>query len=807
LNKPRSRKKTAKKNKNKGWKKLTSLSWKKLAGLFAGFFLVCLILAIILFYQTVRLGLFGALPNEKDLSNIQNAVASEVYTADGKLLGKYYVQERTHAPYEKISPHIINALIATEDARFYEHNGVDRRSLLRVVVKTLMLQDESAGGGSTISQQLAKNLFSRTNRYGFLSMPVNKVREAIIAQRLENVYSKKEILTLYLNTVSFGDNSFGIETAAERFFSKDSDKLNQQEAAVLVGMLKATHNYNPRLFPKEALRRRNTVIHQMEKYNYLSAREADSLQQTELLLQYNRQSHHDGLATYFRQHLRKELEDWCRNNPKPDGGSYNLYTDGLKIYTTLHSELQSYAEDAMKQHMKQLQKDFFKHWEGSVPWKGKEQVLLEAIRRSNRYKNLKKEGLSEEEIQKNFKEPVPMKVFSWDGIQEKKMSPLDSVKYYLHFLNAGMLAMEPQTGAIKAWVGGINHTHFQYDHVNKRTKRQVGSTFKPIVYAAALQQGADPCTYIPASRETYAELENWSPGNSDGNYEGEYTLQGGLMNSVNTVSVKVLKKTGLSNTINLAKAMGIESTIPKEPSIALGTAEISLYEMVTAYSILANEGQTIRPHYLLRIEDRQGRMLEDFEPEGAYTQALSTEQAGTITHMLKGVINEGTASRLRWKYGLKNDIAGKTGTTQSHADGWFMGMTPKLVVGVWVGADNPAIRFRTTNLGQGANTALPIFALFLQKVNADKRFKELSNARFNGLPPELLASLESCPPYRKEEELENQNIFDRIFGKKEEKEENSSVNGTENKKTNTRRKQPARKKKKKGFFERVFGGG
>lgn len=802
MNKPNGRKKPAKKKINKGWKKLKSLSFPKIAGILLGFLILSITLAIILFYQSVRFGVFGSLPNERDLSNISNAVASEVYSADGQLMGKYYIQERTHAPFEKISPNIINALIATEDARFYEHNGVDRRSLLRVIVKTLLLQDESAGGGSTISQQLAKNLFSRTNKYGPLSMAVNKVREAIIAQRLEKVYSKKEIITLYLNTVSFGDNAFGVETAAERFFSKDSDELNQQEAAVLVGMLKATNNYNPRIYPDHALRRRNVVLRQMEKYDYLSAAEADSLIKTELVLQYSRQSHHDGLATYFRQQLRRELEEWCRNNPKPDGGSYNLYTDGLKIFTTLDAGLQRNAEEAMMEHMKQLQQDFFNHWKGSAPWAGKENVLLDAIRRSKRYRRLQAEGLSEEEIQKNFNQPVDMKVFSWNGMQDKKMSPLDSVKYYLHFLNAGILAMEPQTGAVKAWVGGINHTHFQYDHVNKRTKRQVGSTFKPIVYAAALQQGADPCTYISAARETYPEMDNWSPGNSDGNYEGEYTLQGGLMNSVNTVSVKVLKKTGLTNTINLARSMGIESNIPKLPSIALGTTEISLYEMVTAYSTFANDGQTASPHYLLRIEDRQGRVLEDFKPEGAYTQVLSPEQAGTMVHMLRGVINEGTASRLRWKYGLKNDIAGKTGTTQSNADGWFIGMTPKLVVGVWVGADNPAIRFRSTSLGQGANTALPIFALFWQKVNAESKYREISNARFTPLNPELQARLDECPPYRKEEDL---NLFDRLFGKKEEKEE--VVKQPRENRPATKTKKPDRQKKKKGLLERIFGGG
>ena len=782
-------------------KRFLALSLPKQSLVIVSILFICFFLGIVLFYQAVRFGAFGAIPDQEAVSNIRNYVASEVYSEDGKLLGKFYIQERTHAPYEKISPKIINALIATEDARFYEHNGVDNRSFLRVFIKTLLLQDESAGGGSTISQQLAKNLYPRKN-LGRLSMPVNKVREAIIAQRLEKVYSKKEIITLYLNTVSFGDNAFGIETAAERFFNKDSDELNQQEAAVLVGMLKATHNYNPRLYPEDALRRRNVVIYQMEKYGYLNKREADSLSRINLILDYSRQTHNEGLATYFRENLRQQLQQWCKEHTRPDGQPYNLYTDGLKIRTTLNSELQKYAEEAMKEHMKELQKEFFAHWKNQAPWKGKEEILLNAIRRSRRYKTLKEKGLSEEEIQVEFKKPIAMRVFNWDGVTEKKMSPLDSVKHYLHFLNAGFLAMEPQTGAVKAWVGGINHEFFKYDHVNKKTKRQVGSTFKPIVYAAALQQGADPCSYIPASRETYPEMDGWSPGNSDGKYEGEYTLQGALMNSVNTVSVKVLKRTGLTPTINLARKMGIESDIPKLPSIALGTPEISLYEMITAYSTFANRGKAVSPHYLLRIEDQNGKVLEEFNPPGAQTRAMDPEHAAIMIHMMKSVINEGTASRLRWKFNLQNDIAGKTGTTQSSADGWFIGVTPKLVAGAWVGADDPGIRFRSSSLGQGAHTALPIFGKFWQKVNADKDHKILSSSRFPDLDPELQYVLD-CPPYRLEEE--DINFLERIFGSKEDKERKEETARSTPGEGKPKRGREYPKKKKKGLLERIFG--
>lgn len=771
------------------------LSWAGKLAVVLVFIIFCAFLSATAFYQSVRFGLFGSLPDEKELASIENYVASEVYSADGKLLGKYYIQERTHATFEEISPYIIDALISTEDARFYEHEGIDSRSLLRVFIKTLLLQDESAGGGSTISQQLAKNLFPRQADFGFLSMPVNKVREMIVARRLENVYSKKDILTLYLNTVPFGDNAFGIETAAERFFSKSSDELNLQEAAVLVGMLKATYNYNPRVFPDNSLRRRNVVIRQMEKYEVLEPAKADSLVKTPLVINYSKRDHNEGLATYFRTHLREELKEWAGRHTKPDGEPYNLYTDGLKIYTTLDSRLQRFAEEAMREHMASLQNDFYKHWEGRAPWEKNPEILLNAIHRTKRYQDLKANGLPEEEIQEVFSKPIPMKVFSWDGTVEKVMSPLDSVKYYLYFLNAGFMAMTPQNGAVKAWVGGINHEYFKYDHVNINTKRQVGSTFKPIVYAAALRQGADPCTYIPASRETYAEMNGWSPGNSDGNYEGEYTLMGGLMNSVNTVSVKVLHRTGLSNTIELARDMGISSEIPKLPSIALGTPAISLYEMVTAYCTFANGGTAVKPHYLVRIENSEGKVLEEFRPEQEQAQVLSQEQAAIMVHMLEGVVNEGTASRLRWKYGLQNDIAGKTGTTQSNADGWFIGITPNLVAGAWVGNDYPAIHFRSTSLGQGANTALPVFGLFMKKVNNESSFREISRASFTPLSEDMQTAL-SCPPFRKEEDL---NLFERIFGQKEKEEEQKA------RKQFPRQKQKEKKKEKKNFFERIFG--
>ncbi|MBW3545482.1 MAG: transglycosylase domain-containing protein, partial [Bacteroidetes bacterium] len=665
---------------------------------------LCVMLLLImagtfLFYQAVRLGAFGDLPDHDELMVIQNAQASEVYAADGKLLGRYYVQERTTTPYEEISPNIITALLSTEDARFYEHNGIDNKSILRVIVKTMMLQEESSGGGSTISQQLAKNLFPRNNRYGRLSLPIAKVKEMIIAKRLEKVYPKNEILALYLNTVPFSDNAYGIETASERYFSKSSKELNQQEAATLVGMLKATTGYNPRLHPERAKGRRNVVIGQIERYGHITSKQADSLQSLPLELKYNRQDHNDGLATYFRSHLKQELQRWAAEHKKPDGSAYNVYRDGLRIYTTIDTRLQSYAEQAVKTHLTELQRAFYKHWGRTAPWKGKDKILINAIHRSARYKQLKAEGLEEKDIQKEFSQKVSMKIFTWQGERDTVMAPLDSVKHYLYFLNAGFMAMDPHSGHIKAWVGGIDHKYFKYDHVNLKTRRQVGSTFKPIVYAAALQQGADPCTYISAERETYPEMDNWSPGNSDGNYEGDYTLEGGLMNSVNTVSVKVLKRTGLTNAINMARAMGIKNEIPKMPSIALGTPELSLYEMVMAYGTFANKGKSVTPVYLLRIEDSQGNVLQEFSEEPKSRLALEPEKADMMVNMLRSVVNKGTAGSLRWKYKVMNDMAGKTGTTEEYRDAWFVGYTPELVAAVWVGHVEGGIPMRTENAG------------------------------------------------------------------------------------------------------------
>lgn len=740
--------------------------------------------------MAVLMGFYGRIPSRATLKKFQNNTASEVYSIDGELIGRYYIQDRTNVAFEDISPYMIEALIATEDVRFLDHNGVDVRSLLRVLVKSLLLQEESSGGGSTISQQLAKNLYPRNN-YGRLSMVVNKLKEAITATRLESVYSKNEILTLYLNTVSFGENAFGIERAAKRFFSKNSANLNIQEAAVLVGLLKANTYYNPRLYLERSTNRRNVVFSQMAKYGFIEAQQADSLKLLTLELNYQNLNHNDGLATYFREHLRQQLQQWCQQHKKPDGSNYNLYTDGLKIYTTIDSRMQRYAEEAVRQHMTKLQQSFFAHWKNRRPWEKNPKALENAVYRSKRYKKLKNQGLTEDEIKENFRETLKMKVFTWEGEKEREMSPLDSVKYYLHFLNAGFMAMNPHDGQVLAWVGGINHKFFKYDHVNKNTKRQVGSIFKPIVYTAALQKGIDPCKYIPSERKIYEAYENWSPGNSDGQYEGEYSMQGALTKSVNTVSVELLLKTGTKRVARLAKGLGIESPIEEVPSIALGTPNISLFEMVGAYGSFANGGRKVEPVYLARIENKEGKPLENFELQKAGKRIISEDNAALMLKMLEGVINNGTASKLRYQYKLNNDIAGKTGTTQSHADGWFIGITPSLVAGVWVGADDPSIHFRSLQLGQGANMALPIWGLFMQKVNKDPAFKEMARAQFAEPSSRVLAKLD-CDPFRLEEESKFLKFLQDLGIKKKEEEKPVKVPRTKNP-----------KKKKKGFFERL----
>lgn len=758
----------AQRRRQRGRKKSSGnkVSWKKRILRFAVLAVLAGVLGIAALIGAVHMGVFGKLPSEESLSNIQNFQATEVYSADKVLLGRYYIQERRVSDFDEISEHIIHALVATEDARFFQHNGVDYPSLARVLVRTILMQDRSGGGGSTISQQLAKNLYPRKSG-GLWRIPIIKIKESIIAQRIEKIYSKEEIITLYLNTVPFGENIFGIEMASRRFFDKSAREIDLDEAAVLVGMLKANYTYNPRINPENAVARRNVVLSQMLKYEYIDEATFESAREAPLEVKYSKITHNTGLATYYREYLRPELELWCASHEKPDGSPYNLYTDGLKIYTTLDSRLQRYAEDAVESQMKALQNVFDTHWD-KRPWKNDMSILDAAIRRSSRYKQLVASGLSNEEVMEEMTRKRSMKVFSWDGDQEVQYSSIDSIRHYLNFLQTGFVAMDPNKGDVKAWVGGIDFEYFKFDHANPTTTRQVGSTFKPFVFAAALEEGMDPCTYISGAQVRYTNLANWTPGNADPSENNNlYSFSGALAKSVNTVSVKVLESTGIDNTIELAKNMGISSELPEVPSIALGTADISLVEMVTAYSAFANGGKRIKPRYVISINNEDDEVLEEFDYYRKKERVMSRETASIMVEMLQDVVDEGTASRLRWKYGLNGAIAGKTGTTQSNADGWFIGFTRSLVVGCWVGADDPAIRFRSTALGQGANTAAPIFAEFYKDVSEDENFRQMTRQGFPA-PSNRVRRLMSCPPIR-----ENQQFGNRAFSGAEENTERS----------------------------------
>lgn len=698
---------------------------------------------IFILFSFVYIGIFGRIPSGAELKNIQNYLASEIYSADNVLLGKYYIQNRTNVNYEDIPQYLIDALISTEDARFYRHNGIDKRSIIRVLFKTILLQKESSGGGSTITQQLAKNLYKR-KRYSIVTVPVNKFREMIIAVRLEKVYEKKDILELYLNTVSFGENTYGIETASGRFFNKHPANLRIEEAALLIGMLKGTHIYNPKNQTEKALHRRNTVLSQMVKYGYLDISRADSLKKLPLRLNYKKLTHNEGLAPYFREFLRLQLIDFFKNHAKEDGSTYNIYTDGLRIYTTINSDLQAYAEDAVKKHLSKLQGEFDQHWKNRKPWGKNDAILMNQVEKSVRYTGLKNKGLSHDEIMKVFNTPVNMQIFNWNGISERKMTPLDSVKHYFKFLHAGFIAMEAKTGYIRVWVGGINHRYFQYDHVNSR--RQAGSTFKPIVYVAALENGHKPCDYIPNDSVVFKDYNNWTPRNADRSYGGYYSINGGLTYSVNTVSVNLLMKTGIKKVIRLAHDMGIKGNLPEVPSLALGTGEVSLFDLIKAYNVFINKGRLVEPLFLRRIEDKSGNILFEVKPQVPDKQIISQQNAEVMIQMLRNVVNNGTASTLRTVYGFGNDIAGKTGTTQMQTDGWFIGFTPDLIAGAWVGGDNPVIRFRSLAFGQGSHTALPIWAGFIKKIYADPLYRFSKNAVFD-ISFDAVAQFD-CPDYR-----------------------------------------------------------
>ena len=718
-----------------------------------------------IFYLTAQ-GFFGELPTFEELENPRSSIASEVYSSDNYLLGKYYSKNRTPIDYNEISPNVVNALVATEDIRFYEHSGIDWLALPRIVIKNVFAGDRNAGGGSTITQQLAKNLFHESPG-NILGRIKQKLKEWVISVQLERSYTKTEILQMYLNTVPFSGHSFGIKAAAKTFFNKLPSELKVEEAAVWVGMLKANTRYNPLRNSEKSKHRRNVVLNQMVKYNYLEEEVYDSIKTEHIVLDYQVEDHNIGLATYFREMLRDYLKEWCRNHKKENGEPYNLYRDGLKIYTTLDSRMQRYAEDAVKEHLTVLQKQFFKHWEGrsNAPfWRLTDEEIDDILRKgmvnSERYRLLRLRKVPRDSIELIFDTPTEMKVFSWKGEIDTVMTPMDSVRYAKFFLQTGFMSMEPKSGHIKAWVGGINHRHFKYDHVMKG-KRQVGSTFKPFVYTVAIDNGYSPCTPIPNMPITFIDdLGNkWTPENADDEFDGQILpMNFGLANSINVMTAQVLKNYtgGAHSVVELAQRMGITSHMDPYPSICLGTFDISVYEMVGAYSTFANKGIWTEPQFLLRIEDKSGNIIEQFHPKTR--EAMSEQTAYLMTQALRGVVDgvynkytdkrTGTGVRVRFRYQIKGEIGGKTGTTQNNSDGWFVGFTPELVSGVWTGCEDRSAHFRSTYLGQGANMALPIWALYMKKVYADSTLPYSPEARFEP-PSEPITLQVDCGKYEK----------------------------------------------------------
>ena len=693
---------------------------------------------LILFFiiSFISLEIFIDLPSVAELQNPKSNLATVIYSSDMKTLGKYYAENRVNVKYYELDQDVINALIATEDARFHEHSGVDLRALGRAVFGALS-GSSSSGGGSTLSQQLAKMMFPR-QKLSKPEMILQKLKEWVIAARLEKNYTKDEILALYLNKFDFLNQAVGVKSAAQIYFNRNQDSLEIQQAAMLIGMAKNPSLFNPVKKADTTLHRRNVVMMQMVSNGFLTKEKYDSLKLLPLGIIFHPEDHNDGLAPYFREYLREYfLKTWCAKHINPETNKpYNIYRDGLRIYTTIDSRMQKYAEEAVHEHMTDLQKLFSKECKtkknAPFAWNvNKEQIqniLMSSMKRSDRYRSMKNLGFTKEQILEEFKKPVNMTVYSLRGDIDTNLSPWDSIRYYKSFLHTGFISIEPTTGFVKAWVGGVNHRHFKFDHV-KVGRRQVGSTFKPFVYALAIQEGYSPC-YQVANVRTCIETPGqpaWCPDNSDGNKgTGKMvTLRYALAGSINYVTAWVMKQFGPEAVINLVRRLGITSPIDAVPSIALGTPDISVYEMVAANATFANKGTYIQPTFISRIEDKNGKVLEEFFP--TTDEVFSEEKAYAMIQLMRGVVDRGTGTRLRSRFNLRNEIAGKTGTTQNNADGWFMGLTPDLVAGCWVGGEERSVHFNSTNEGQGASMALPIWGKFFQKVYADPSLKISKN--------------------------------------------------------------------------------
>lgn len=705
------------------------------------------LLGILAFFLFASWGLFGSMPSFEDLENPDSNLATEIISSDGVVIGKYFKTNRSQLKYSDLPKSLVEALVATEDARFYEHSGIDGRGTLRAVF-TL----GTNGGASTLTQQLAKQLFHGEGSKFLPFRIVQKIKEWIIAIRLERQYTKNEILAMYCNVYDFGNYSVGVSSAAQTYFSKDPKDLTMDESAILVGMFKNSGLYNPVRNPEGVKNRRNVVLSQMEKAKMISSAEKLRLQALPIALKFKLESHREGTATYFREYLRDYMKKWVAENKKPDGSDYDIYKDGLKIYTTIDSRMQQYAEEAVSAHMKNLQQQFFIEMKNNknapfvnITKAETDRIMMQAMKNSTRWSIMKDMDKSEDDIINSFKVKTKMRIFTWKGERDTTMTPLDSIRYYKHFLQSGLMAMEPQTGNIKAWVGGINYKYFQYDHVGQGA-RQVGSTFKPFVYATAIEQlNMSPCDSIldgpfMIHKGRHHVTEDWEPRNSDNRYRGMVTLKQGLANSINTVSAKLIDRTGPEAVVELTKKLGVKTEIPVQPSIALGAVDITVEDMVAAYSTFANQGVYVKPQFLSRIENKSGEVI--YEPIPESHDVLNKDIAFAVIKLLQGVTETGSGARLRtqgggsgdnrwtgYPYMFTNPIAGKTGTTQNQSDGWFMGMVPNLVTGVWVGCEDRSARFKSLTYGQGATAALPVWAYFMKLCYADPTL-QVSKAEF-----------------------------------------------------------------------------
>ena len=750
---------------------------------------ICGISLIPVIFLLASFGTFGFMPDHTALENPRTNLATEVISSDGVTLGKFYYEDnRTPVSFKELPKHLVDALIATEDIRYFDHAGIDARGTLRALFKF-----GQGGGASTISQQLAKQLFHGEGSRNTFGRITQKIKEWVIATRLEKQYTKEEIIAQYFNIYDFGNNADGIRSAARIYFGKEPSALNLKESAMLVGMFKNSSLYNPRpeRNPVGTKNRRNVVLSQMEKYGFITQTVKDSLQQTPLDLNYTPESHREGIATYFRAYLKTFLKDWINKseNVKPNGEKYNIYKDGLKIYTTIDSRMQFLAEQSVTEHMKALQAEFFVQ---NTPRRNPiapfldledeeiEKLLKLGMKRSERWRKMRYDLKKPvREIIASFDKPTKMRIFSWTAPNNEIdtiLTPMDSMRYYKFFLRAGMMSMEPQTGFVKAWVGGFNYKHFQYDMV-KQGKRQVGSTFKPFVYAAAIDQlQLSPCDTFPKAQITipafkYGNIKPWAPKNSSKNYAGFETLKSALANSRNTITARLMNEIGPQPVIDLAKNLGVEQRIPAVPSIALGTPDLSVYEMVAAYSTFANKGVYTNPVMVTHIEDKNGTLLYQFSPQTK--DVLSEEVAYVAVNLMEGVTKFGSGQRLRhdfakdqavykeivtgYPYQFDNPIAGKTGTTQNHSDGWFMGMVPNLVTGVWVGGEDRATHFKSITYGQGASMALPIWANFMKGCYAIEDL-EISKEEFEK-PEQLSIETECDTTLSDEEEMPAQELI------------------------------------------------